>query len=121
VIFVVVPSASCKVSRMADGLPQTWREYLNLMLGPHGSNQVSYLSTGRLNSAEDKMALKELKRYMEYKPNLEKAKQKLAEAKPGTKEYECFKLACKTFELLLDWVNPRTIEKARVIHWIDEN
>jgi hypothetical protein len=73
-----------------------------------------------VNFAVDEMALKELKRYKGCKANLERAKQKLAGAKPGTKEYESYTLACKTFELLLDMMNPKTIEKAHIIHWIDD-
>ena len=60
-----------------------------------------------LNFAEVEMALNELRRYKECKANLERAKQKLAGAKPGTKEYNSYTLACKTFELLLDMMNPR--------------
>jgi hypothetical protein len=77
------------------------------------TNQVSYLSADRVNCAVDEVELKELKRYKECKANLESAKQKLAEAKPGTKEYNSYMLACKTFELLLDMMNPPATRKAR--------
>jgi len=78
------------------------------------------LPTDCVNFAVDEVALKELKTYKECKANLERAKQKLAGTKPGTKEYKSYKLACKCFELVLDMIDPRTIEGVRVIHWTDD-
>ena len=65
-------------------------------------NLGSSLSTRRWDFPVDEEASKEIRRYNECRARLEKAKQMLANVKPGTKEYECFKLACMCFGLVLE-------------------
>ena len=79
-----------------------------------------HLPSNPLNFAIDETALSELLMYKECKTNLEKARQMLAKTRHGSKEHKSYTLARKIFELSLDMMNPKAVENARVIHWVDE-